>query len=97
MEGFEDLSQLDNQTYYRFPKITENVDAMWNYLRDNKASTSGAIGLEEDGETPVIGFVIMDGGYVVQGYAVLNIWSEMAHQVEIIFLEWGVYGLCREP
>lgn len=86
MDGYSDLEGIENATYYRFAKVQDNRQDMLEYVQDNKGTVSGAIGIGEDGETPLLGFQIPDGGYLDKGYLVLNIWTQMNHDVEIMSL-----------
>lgn len=95
MEGYNDVSQIENTTYYHFAKVQDDRQATWDYVKDNKYGVTGAIGVGEEGETPLLGFVI-ESGFFDQSYAVLNLWSEMTHKVDIVSLS-GTFADSIEP
>ena len=97
MDGYNDLSQVDNRTYYEFAKVRDNHQDMYDYVEANKPLISGAVGLGEDGEAPLLGFLIWDFGATELGYAAVNLWTEMTHEVEIVALSGSFADSVESP
>lgn len=84
MEPFEDLADIENATYYQWVNLQDGRQQLLDKTADIKSSALGAIFMGQDGEAPVIGFSIEDSGYLQTAYQLLNLWTEIKSDTEII-------------